>query len=136
MKQLLLFLFVFFVAASAFAQIETPPPVNPPLKDRIIGKWLYKGTEEFGVVTPPDSTQKSDFIEITADGNYSLKSNGKEEAGAYKLAETYKQIYCTNSTSKKTKMFTIKSSLNGKLVLDYQTPDLVHTKYQYEKVKQ
>ena len=30
----------------------------------------------------------------------------------------------------------IKSSLNGKLTLDYQTPDLVHTKYQYEKVKQ
>ncbi|MEI7801336.1 MAG: hypothetical protein WCI97_01700 [Bacteroidota bacterium] len=138
MKQALLFLSVFFLSVSAFAQTEpTPTPtVNPPLNERIIGKWMYKGTEEFGVLAAPDSTQKNDFIELTADGNYKMMWSGKEEAGGYKLVEAYKQIYMTNAANKKTKMFTIKSSLNGKLTLDYQTPDLVHTRYEYEKVKQ
>ncbi len=137
MKQLLVFISVLFISVNAMAQTETPTQsTTPPLKDRIIGKWMYKGTEEFAVLTPADSTQKNDYVEITADGNYIMMVNGKEETGAYKLVEAYKQIYFSANTTKKTKMFTIKSSLNGKLVLDFQTPDLIHTKYQYEKLKQ
>lgn len=137
MKQLLIFLSVIFISVNAFAQTETPTQsTTPPLKDRIVGKWMYKGTEEFAVLTPADSTQKNDYLEITADGNYKMMTNGNEETGTYKLVTDYKQIYFSNAENKKTKMFTIKSSLNGKLVLDFQTPDLIHTKYQYEKAKQ
>ena len=135
MKQLVFFLAIFFISANAIAQTETTQTPAPPLKDRIVGKWIYKGTEEFAVLTPADSTQKNDYVEITADGNYMMVANGKEETGAYKLVADYKQIYFTSNSTKKTKMYTIKSSLNGKLVLDFQTPDLIHTKYQYEKAK-
>jgi len=135
MKQLVFFLAIFFISANAIAQTETSQTPAPPLKDRIVGKWIYKGTEEFAVLTPADSTQKNDYVEITADGNYMMVTNGKEETGAYKLVADYKQIYFTSNSTKKTKMYTIKSSLNGKLVLDFQTPDLIHTKYQYEKAK-
>ncbi len=136
MKQLVFFLAIFFISANAIAQTETTQTPAPPLKDRIVGKWIYKGTEEFAVLTPADSTQKNDYVEITADGNYMMVTNGKEETGAYKLVADYKQIYFTSNSTKKTKMYTVKSSLNGKLVLDFQTPDLIHTKYQYEKAKQ
>ena len=137
MNQLIVFLSIFFISMNAIAQTETPTQTtNPPLKDRIVGKWIYKGTEEFAVLTPADSTQKNDYVEITVDVNYKMVVNGKEETGAYKLVEVYKQIYFSANETKKTKMFTIKSSLNGKLVLDFQTPDLIHTKYQYEKPKQ
>lgn len=135
MKQLVFFLAIFFISANAIAQTETTQTPAPPLKDRIVGKWIYKGTEEFAVLTPADSTQKNDYVEITADGNYMMVTNGKEETGAYKLVADYKQIYFTSNSTKKTKMYTVKSSLNGKLVLDFQTPDLIHTKYQYEKAK-
>ncbi len=125
-------------SSKCFAQTETTTTqtTTPPLKDRIVGKWMYNGIEEFGVLTPPDSTQKNDFVEIGADGNFKMMWGGKEEAGAYKLVIDYKQIYMSDVATKKTKMFTIKSSLNGKLVLDYQTPELIHHKYQYEKVTQ
>ena len=135
MKQLVFFLAIFFISANAIAQTETTQTPAPPLKDRIVGKWIYKGTEEFAVLTPADSTKKNDYVEITADGNYMMVANGKEETGAYKLVADYKQIYFTSNSTKKTKMYTVKSSLNGKLVLDFQTPDLIHTKYQYEKAK-
>lgn len=135
MKQLVFFLAIFFISANAIAQTESTQTPAPPLKDRIVGKWIYKGTEEFAVLTPADSTQKNDYVEITADGNYMMVTNGKEETGAYKLVADYKQIYFTSNSTKKTKMYTVKSSLNGKLVLDFQTPDLIHTKYQYEKAK-
>ena len=130
MKKAFLLIAMFAISTVAIAQTTT----TPPLKDRIIGKWMYKGIEEFGVLTPPDSTQKNDYVEITADGNYKMMMSGAEESGGYKLVDAYKQLYITNTTSKKTKMFTIKSSLNGKLVLDYQTPELIHHKYTYEKV--
>lgn len=135
MKQLVFFLAIFFISSNAIAQTETTQTSTTPLKERIVGKWMYKGTEEFAVLTPADSTQKNDYVEITADGNYMMVVNGKEETGAYKLVADYKQIYFTSNSTKKTKMYTIKSSLNGKLVLDFQTPDLIHTKYQYEKAK-
>lgn len=135
MKQLVFFLAIFFISDNAIAQTETTQTPAPPLKDRIVGKWIYKGTEEFAVLTQADSTQKNDYVEITADGNYMMVTNGKEETGAYKLVADYKQIYFTSNSTKKTKMYTVKSSLNGKLVLDFQTPDLIHTKYQYEKAK-
>ena len=128
-KQIFLLVAMLAITSATIAQTTT----TPPLKDRIVGKWMYKGIEEFGVLTPADSTQKNDYVEITADGNYKMMMSGAEESGGYKLVDAYKQLYFTNTANKKTKMFTIKSSLNGKLVLDYQTPELIHHKYTYEK---
>ncbi len=136
MKKMSSFILILFISITTHAQTEiTTPTSTPSLKDRIAGKWLYKGTEEFAVFTAADSTQKNDYIEISPDGNYLIVVRGKQETGTYKLVEAYKQIYFSSSTTKKTKMFTIKSSVNGKLTLDFQTPDLIHTKYQYEITK-
>ncbi|HAP00495.1 MAG TPA: hypothetical protein DCQ93_01095 [Bacteroidetes bacterium] len=131
-----LILFTLHFSLFSFSQTTTTTPqtTNPPLNERIIGKWLFKGIDEFGVLAAPDSTQRNDYVEINADNTYKMMANGKEESGTYKLVIDYKQLYFTGSTSRKTKMFTIKSSLNGKLVLDFQTPDLIHHKYTYEKI--
>jgi hypothetical protein len=59
-KQIFLLVAMLAITSATIAQTTT----TPPLKDRIVGKWMYKGIEEFGVLTPADSTQKNDYVEI------------------------------------------------------------------------
>ncbi len=102
------------------------------IKDRITGKWMYEGTEEFGVVTL-DSLQSNDRIEFNSDGNFNQIFNGDKISGTYKITESTKQIFMTDTVTKKTTMYKVKRLTQTELTLDFQTPDLVHTLYKYKK---
>lgn len=105
---------------------------TPSIKERITGKWIYEGTEEFGVVTL-DSLQNNDRIEFNTDGSFNQVLNGDKVSGTYKITESTKQIYMTDAVTKKTMMYKVKRLTQTELTLDFQTPDLVHTFYKYKK---
>ncbi|HUM47207.1 MAG TPA: hypothetical protein PLD84_09770 [Chitinophagales bacterium] len=100
-------------------------------KELLINKWSYSGKEEFGVVRPPDASMKDDFIEIKADGSFAMIKEGKQATGTWTMNEKAAIIVFTHSKTKKTFSYTLKNVDDKQLVIEYQTPDLVRTKYHY-----
>jgi hypothetical protein len=122
---------VFLVALTGLvtvASAQTAPAVN--WKEKVVGQWAYAGTEEFGVVTPPDSTQAKDNLAVNADGTYKRMEKGKASNGTYKVDETAKTITFKDATGK-SKMYYLKKSDPGVLIIEFQTPDLVRTRYKF-----
>lgn len=128
MKRKLLLLITVTALSMNLAFSQTAPSI----KERITGKWIYQGTEEFGVVTL-DSLQKNDWIEFNADGHFKRLNTGKEETGTFKITESTRQIFLTDGVTGKTVMYKIKYLKPESLTLDFQTPDLVHTLYQFKR---
>ena len=125
MKKILsLIVFAFFISHISFSQ------------SALFGKWIYAGTEEFGLVTPPDSAQKTDFITIMQDDGVNvcqLSESGKELYGKWVVNSNAKTITITYDATGKSKTYNIISITATELVLEYQTPDLVRTRYHYTK---
>ena len=105
-------------------------------KDLLPQKWKYMGVEEFGVVHPPDSTQTSDWLSLKNDGTYEWMQKGKTSSGTWKLNEAAKIIVFTDSRAKKSLNYNLKSISDTDLTIEYQTPDLVRTRYRYQAVKE
>ena len=105
-------------------------------KDLLSQKWKYLGVEEFGVLHSPDSTQKNDWLSLMADGTYEWMQKGKTTSGTWKLNESAKIIVFTDSKTKKSLNYNLKSISENDLTIEYQTPDLVRTRYRYHAVKE
>ena len=103
-------------------------------KDKVIGKWKYEGTEEFGVLTVADSLHKNNTLQFNADGTYVLTENGKVFKGTYKIDETAKTL-TTSESGGKSKLYYLKKSDPGVLIVETQTPDLVRTRHRYTTVQ-
>src|SRR5687768_15554401 len=78
-------------------------------KEKVVGKWIYAGTEEFGVLKPADSTQVKDWLTINADGTYSASEKGKETKGTYRIDDTSKTITFKDASGKSTLYYLKKS---------------------------
>ena len=105
-------------------------------KDLLSQKWKYLGVEEFGVVHTPDSTQKNDWLSMKSDGTYEWSQKGKTSSGTWKLNEAAKIIVFTDSKTKKSLNYNLKNITATDLTIEYQTPDLVRTRYRYQAVKE
>ncbi|MCY7408670.1 MAG: hypothetical protein LH473_00210 [Chitinophagales bacterium] len=101
-------------------------------KELLTQKWKYIGTEEFGVVKL-DSLAKNDWLLLNTDGTYEWMKAGKSISGTWSFNETAKIISFTSST-KKNLNYNLKKVNATDLTLEYQTPDLVRTKYRYHVV--
>src|SRR6185295_5431461 len=98
-------------------------------KELLTQKWKYLGVEEFGVLHPPDSTQKNDWLSMNSDGTYEWMRNGETSSGTWKLNEAAKIIVFTDSKTKKSLNYNLKNISAIDLTIEYQTPDLVRTRY-------
>jgi hypothetical protein len=117
---------LFALSTSSFSQTK---------KDMLTKNWKYAGVEEFGVVRPPDSTMMRDAIELKADGSYNMIKNGKKTSGTWSLNEKAAIIIFTDAKTKKNLNYNLKSVDENGLVVEYQTPDLVRSRYHYQLVK-
>lgn len=97
----------------------------------IAKKWSYAGYEEFGVVRPPAGNTTGDYLNLDNDGSYRMIQEGKESSGSWVLNEKSGIITLTNAQSKKKITYTIKKTDDNLLIVEYQSPDLVRTKYHY-----
>ena len=105
-------------------------------KDMLVHKWKYIGVEEFSVLHPPDSTLKNDWMDLKNDGTYEWMQAGKISSGTWKLNEGAKIIVFSDAKTKKTLNYNLKNLTPTDLTIEYQTPDLVRTKYRYQAVKE
>ena len=105
-------------------------------KDLLFQKWKYLGVEEFGVVHSPDSIQKNDWLSIKGDGTYEWSQKGNTTAGSWKVNEAATIIVFTDSKTKKSLNYNLKNITATDLTIEYQTPDLVRTRYRYQVVKE
>ncbi len=119
---------IFFLPLRSFSQAS--------VKELLIQKWKYTGIEEFSVVYPPDSMMKDDWLLFSTDGRYQSITRGKSTSGTWKINEASKIISLTDAATKKTISYNLKGITPGELTLEYQTPDLVRTKYRYIAVQE
>ena len=122
----LLYLLVLSVAGCLCATAQTSDPAS------LVHKWKYLGTEEFGVITPPDSLAKNDWLLLKSDGTFEWMQSGKNHSGTWKLNEPAKIISITDSKTNKTSRYNLKKVSATDLIIEYQTPDLVRTRYHYQ----
>lgn len=99
----------------------------------ITKEWAYAGKEEFGVVRPPESNSKEDYMNIKADGTFSMLKEGKQWSGKWVFQEKSAVLMLTDLKSNKTVSYTIKSANEKQLIAEYQSPDLVRTKYHFSR---
>ena len=117
---------LFFVTYSVlFAQTSS---------ELLIGKWKFAGEETFGVVAEPDSLHSNDFVEFRSDGSYDMMKGGTSGTGTYKLNESPKLIFFTPKDGTTLQYF-FKKVTPEYLLIEFQTPDLIRTRYRYESVK-
>ena len=117
MKQISAVIFLFII--STFVQAQN---------NSIIKKWKLIEIEEFGTKYPPTTEQQNDFIEFSSANKYSGLINGQvvegvwsEKAGSFSLTPNKeKSIFKVN-------WFKVLSIDKEKLVLSYQSVDLVKT---------
>lgn len=100
-------------------------------KEQLSRRWVFVGVEEFGVVRPPDSTAKNDFIEIKTDGTFDMEKAEKKANGNWTFNEKTGVLSLFDLKTKKTINYTIKSMNEKEMVIEYQSPDLVRTRYHY-----
>jgi hypothetical protein len=127
MKTKLFTLALMLLATAVFAQTK---------KELLTAKkWNYSGIEEFGVVKPPDSTMKNDNIALMADGSFIMIKKNKKLTGTWSYNEKTGLITFTDGASKKGMSYNLKSVDEKELVIEYQAPDLVRTRYRYQAVQ-
>jgi hypothetical protein len=104
-------------------------------QDLLQKKWNYIGIEEFSVVHAPDSLHKKDWLQFNGDGTYEWLQSGKKSSGTWKLNEAAKIISFTDAKTKKSLTYNLKGLTATDLTIEYQTPDLVRTRYRYQVAK-
>jgi len=128
MKPFISIFFIFFLSSL----ISTAQPTQ---QDLLKKKWNYIGIEEFSVVHAPDSLHKKDWLQFNNDGTYEWFQAGKQSSGTWKLNEAAKIISFTDSKTKKSLSYNLKNLTATDLTVEYQTPDLVRTRYRYQAAK-
>lgn len=96
--------------------------------------WVLDSVEQFGVGHPANAKEKTDGVTFTADGNYFVTSEGVAATGTWK-ANGSAYIYTTSGTPENKMMYKMLSLADNRLVLEYQTPDLIRIKYTYSPKK-
>jgi hypothetical protein len=123
MKQLSTLVILFFITLSLSAQETT---------SAIVKKWKLTEVEEFGEKYALTDAQKNDFIHFTADNKYTGLINGSAIEGTW--VDKVGKYIITPSKDKsvfKTNWIRVISVDAGKLILNYQSTDLIQTKLSY-----
>lgn len=106
-----------------------------PTNDMLQRKWAFIGVEEFSVVHRPDSAHRNDVLDMKSDGTYEWIQGGIAGSGTWKLNEANRTIQFTDSKTKKSLTYNLKGISVTDLTLEYQSPDLVRTRYRYQAMK-
>jgi len=92
--------------------------------------WKLDSTEEFGVIHAPNAKEKTDGVTFMADGTYFITSEGTAATGTWNgTGNPY--INTSTGTPAVKMMYKIISLVDNKLVLEYQTVDLIRIQYVY-----
>jgi hypothetical protein len=124
MKNLSL-IFLFFIT-TAIASAQT----SDTLKTKFAKEWAIKGYEQFGVVDEPTKEQSNDKILLKLDNTCVIVENGKKYNGTWNFDKSKAYLQCNLGTIKRN--YKIISASGKNAIIEYQSPDLIRTKYHLE----
>ncbi len=103
-------------------------------KYKLAKTWYYNYSENFGVRTNPDSTQKHDLIIFKPNMTYQMTLNGVNSTGTWNVSETTHFLTMSDSKTRQTRTIKILGLIKDQLALKWQAPDLTSEyKYYYTK---
>jgi hypothetical protein len=119
-------LIFFFIFTLSYVSAQTPDS----LKTKLSKEWDIKGYEQFGVVDEPTDVQRGDKIILKSDNTCVIVENGKKYTGTWGFDKSKIYIQCALGSVKRNYKII---SVNGtKAIIEYQSPDLIRTKYHLE----
>jgi len=94
-------------------------------------EWVFKGTEEFGVIKKPKKGKEGNALSFMCneDKTIFVTENNEAKSGTWSISRGY--IYIQLKDSEEKKRYKFISVSESELVIEFQTPDLVRTKYIY-----
>jgi hypothetical protein len=132
MKKYLASILFFVIISCTYSLAQTTPT---DWKSKVIGTWNYIGEEQFGVVTEPDAQNAGNKLIINEDLTFEKTDAGITVKGTYTINEGAKTITFKDVKSSKSKMYYLKKADPGYLIIEFQTPDLIRTRYKYKASK-
>jgi hypothetical protein len=134
-------LFCCFLTVSALAQNSSnkkAPPVGASSfsanQSKMLCKaWKLDSTSAFSVTDKPSDKEVNDGVTFVADGNCFLTQEGVASTGIWAYAGGRINVAIKTLASKIS--FKLISLTDTKLVVEYQSPDLIRTEYIYSPKK-
>jgi hypothetical protein len=96
--------------------------------------WKLDSVEQFGVAQAASAKEKTDIITFMADGTFFITSEGVAGTGTWK-GNAVPYINTSVGTPEIKKMYKVLSLADSRLVIEYQTEDLIRIKYTYSPKK-
>ncbi len=95
--------------------------------------WKLDSVEMFDVAHTANAKEKGDCVTFNTDGSFLITTEGVSGSGTWKAAGVYLNTVSKSSgaTTETKMLFKAISIEANKLVLDYQTPDLITVRYTY-----
>ena len=90
--------------------------------------WHFKSTEQFGVITKATEQQKKDGLTLVKDGTAFYIVDGVTKTGQWSSDKARKNITLQLDTKEKLS-FKILKLTRDELSYEYQSPELIRTKY-------
>jgi hypothetical protein len=117
---------LFFIFSGIIVNAQTS---GDTLKAKLSKEWIIQGYEQFSVTEEPEEEKKNDKIIFKADKTCNIVENGKSYAGTWLIDKTKTYISCTLSNGAVKRNYKIISVGDKESIIEYQTPDLIRTKY-------
>lgn len=95
--------------------------------------WVIDTISEFGVDSKPTAKQAGDGITLVADGSLFITMEGVASTGKWTYAGGRINTVTTSPDNKRS--LKIISLADNRMVLEYQTPDLIRIQYVYKPKK-
>lgn len=96
--------------------------------------WVLDSVEQFGVVQKASAKEKSDAVTFMSDGTFFITSEGVATTGKW-TGNATPYVNTVTGTPEDKKMYKLITLSDDKLVLEYQTPDLIRIHYTYSPKK-
>jgi hypothetical protein len=109
---------------------QAKSPLSPEKTKMLCKPWQLDSIENFGVVKPVNDKEKNDGVTFMADSTFFITEEGVPGTGKWKPAWGT-TVSATFGTPAVTKQFKIISITDSKLIMSYQTPDLITLTYTY-----
>ena len=149
-KRVGLFIISFALVTSSFSQTHTAKKAATPQtpggslatdkQKMLIKAWVIDTVGNFGVFSVASAKEKNDGITFIADGSLFLTQEGAAITGTWKYAGGRIMVDTKNPDDAKgyygNKInFKMLSLADSRLVLEFQTPDLIRIQYIYKPKK-
>jgi len=130
----LLFVAPAFSQNAAHKTTQTGPSVSADKAKMLCKAWMLDSVEQFSVVHAANTTEKADGITFMADGTFFVTWEGVASTGTWS-GNAAPYINTSTGTPAVKKMYKLLSLADGRLVLEYQTEDLIRSQYIYKPKK-